>query len=164
MVVFHQLPTGIRICGLSLSLIRTIQHKTRSWNNSTSHPIFCSYPHGTIVLACRSCEANAFGLPVIATATGGTPEVVKDGENGFLLPFTARGDAYAEIIKELFHDEQRYSTFVQSSRAAFDNRLNWDAWGSAAATYISGDGEVPRGSERAFVFVKVRVNILAEEE
>lgn len=83
------------------------------------------------------CEANAFGLPVIATATGGTPEVVKDGENGFLLPFAARGEAYAKIIEELFHDEQRYDRLVQSSRAAFDSRLNWDAWGTSVAIYIS---------------------------
>ncbi|MEO8971539.1 MAG: glycosyltransferase family 4 protein [Ktedonobacteraceae bacterium] len=82
------------------------------------------------------CEANAFGLPVITTATGGTPEAVKDGENGCLLPFDARGDAYAKIIAEMFHDEQRYNAMVQSSRAAFDTRLNWDAWGISVATYI----------------------------
>jgi glycosyltransferase involved in cell wall biosynthesis len=82
------------------------------------------------------CEANAFGLPVIATATGGTPEAVKDGENGYLLQPEARGDAYANIIAELFHDEQRYRTLVQSSRAAFEQRLNWDVWGISVATYI----------------------------
>src|SRR5205085_12222674 len=44
------------------------------------------------------CEASAFGLPVITTRTGGVPEVVRDGENGFLLPYEARGAAYAEVI------------------------------------------------------------------
>lgn len=83
------------------------------------------------------CEANAFGLPVIASATGGTPEVVKDGENGFLLPIAARGDAYAHVIEEIFHDEQRYSRLVESSRAAFDNRLNWNAWGTSVGTYLA---------------------------
>ncbi|MHB8596655.1 MAG: glycosyltransferase family 4 protein [Ktedonobacteraceae bacterium] len=82
------------------------------------------------------CEANAFGLPVIATATGGTSEAIKNGENGFLLPFDARGDAYAKIIAELFHDEPRYAEMVQSSRAAFDTRLNWDAWGISVAQYM----------------------------
>lgn len=96
------------------------------------------------------CEANAFGLPVIATATGGTSEVVKDGENGFLLPFAARGDAYAKIIEELFHDEQRYDKLVQSSRAAFDNRLNWDAWGSSVAIYISE--MVKRGAQKEHLY------------
>ena len=89
------------------------------------------------------CEANAFGLPVIATATGGTPETIKDGENGYLLPLKARGDAYASIIADLFHDEQRYSAMVQSSRAAFENRLNWDAWGISVATYITEMMKIP---------------------
>jgi glycosyltransferase involved in cell wall biosynthesis len=75
------------------------------------------------------CEAAAFGVPVITTSTGGVPEVVRDGENGFLLPLDARGAEYAEVIAKIYQDEQRYAQMVRSSRAAYDERLNWDAWG-----------------------------------
>ncbi len=75
------------------------------------------------------CEANAFGLPVITTSTGGVPEVVRDGENGFLLPYDARGAAYAEVIAQIYHDATRYAELVRASRTAFESRLNWDAWG-----------------------------------
>ena len=77
------------------------------------------------------CEANAFGLPVVTTHTGGVPEVVRDGENGFVLPYSARGAAYAEVIAQIYWDNQRYTELVRTSRATFDERLNWDAWGVA---------------------------------
>src|SRR5207245_1514583 len=72
------------------------------------------------------CEASAFGLPVIATNTGGVPEIVREGENGFLLPYEARGDAYAEVIARVYHNDERYAELVRASRAAFEERLNWD--------------------------------------
>jgi glycosyltransferase involved in cell wall biosynthesis len=55
-----------------------------------------NFPH-TIV------EALAVGCPVIATAVGGVPEVVHDGENGLLVP---PGDpaALATAIKRFFGD------------------------------------------------------------
>ncbi len=82
------------------------------------------------------CEANAFGLPVIAADTGGVSGVVTNGENGFLLPHSARGDQYAEVVAKLYRDERGYAELVQSSRADFDNRLNWDVWGTATHKLI----------------------------
>jgi glycosyltransferase involved in cell wall biosynthesis len=46
-------------------------------------------------------EAMSAGLPVVATAVGGTPEVVRDGENGLLIGPTGSGalpDALAELV------------------------------------------------------------------
>jgi glycosyltransferase involved in cell wall biosynthesis len=83
------------------------------------------------------CEANAFGLPVITTNTGGVPEVIRDGENGYLLPLDARGDAYAQVIAKVYRDDRRYTELVRASRAAFDDRLNWDAWGAAVKKILA---------------------------
>src|SRR6266567_3634265 len=82
------------------------------------------------------CEANAFGLPAITTQTGGVPEVVRNGENGFVLPLEARGDAYARLIASIYGNDVRYAQLVLSSRAAYDECLNWDVWGIAVNTII----------------------------
>ena len=83
------------------------------------------------------CEANAFGLPVITTHTGGVPEVVIDGQNGFTLPLSARGAEYARLIAKIYQDDQRYTELVMTSREAFDNRLNWDIWGITVSALIT---------------------------
>lgn len=82
------------------------------------------------------CEASAFGLPIITTDTGGVAGAVRDGDNGILLPESARGPQYAEVIRRLHGDPRRYGELVRGGRAAFEDRLNWDAWGIAAGRLV----------------------------
>jgi glycosyltransferase involved in cell wall biosynthesis len=56
-----------------------------------------NFPH-TVV------EALAVGCPVIATAVGGVPEVVVDGENGLLVP-ARDAQALAAAIARFFSDD-----------------------------------------------------------
>lgn len=49
-------------------------------------------------------EALAAGTPVIATEVGGIPEVLRDGENGLLVP-AGDVDALAAAIDRLVHDD-----------------------------------------------------------
>ncbi|MEP6893353.1 MAG: glycosyltransferase family 4 protein [Gaiellaceae bacterium] len=50
-------------------------------------------------------EALAVGTPVIASAVGGVPEVVRDGENGLLVP-AGDADALAVAIRRLLGDAE----------------------------------------------------------
>ena len=50
-------------------------------------------------------EAMASGLPVLATNVGGNPDVVVDGETGFLLPLK-NPDKVAEIMKNLLSNKE----------------------------------------------------------
>lgn len=51
-------------------------------------------------------EAFASSVPVVATAVGGTPEVVRDGENGLLVPSGNRKALAAAIMSCLAVDRQ----------------------------------------------------------
>lgn len=83
-------------------------------------------------------EAAAFGLPVVTTDTGGVAAVIRDGENGFALPLAAGPAAYAETIQRIWTQRESYRTLVESSRRAYDERLNWDTWGERTLRAITG--------------------------
>ena len=73
---------------------------TSSWEN---------FPH-TVV------EALAVGTPVIATAVGGVPELVRDGENGLLVP-AGDADALAGAIRRLHRRARASRTAGGSGRS-----------------------------------------------
>lgn len=61
-------------------------------------------------------EAQAAGVPVVAQATGGVPEVVRDGITGILTP---DGDvsAYAAAVRRMLRDEPLRQTMAGAARA-----------------------------------------------
>ncbi len=60
------------------------------------------------------CETMVDGLPLIATATGGTPELVADGVSGVLIP-ADDSDALARVLIELAEDPTRLAEMRQAA-------------------------------------------------
>ena len=133
-------PTGITHPSLTVIpfLDKNDERQVREIEKLYAMADFLILPTRSEAFGIAFCEAGAFGLPVITTHTGGVPEVVRDGENGVLLPLDARGSVYAEVIAKIYQDDQRYTQMVRSGRAAFDERLNWDAWGMAVKDILNG--------------------------
>jgi glycosyltransferase involved in cell wall biosynthesis len=66
-------------------------------------------------------EAMCAGLPVVATAVGGTPELVRDGENGLLIEPNANG-ALSKTLRKLAtssEERQRLAAGVQETTQRF---------------------------------------------
>ncbi|GHJ09132.1 glycogen synthase [Micromonospora humidisoli] len=92
-------------------------------------------PMGIVNLEAMACETA-----VVATATGGIPEVVADGETGLLVPIEQAGDGsgnpldpdrfvadLAKTINELLADPQRTEELGLAGRRRAVEHFSWDA-------------------------------------
>jgi len=77
-------------------------------------------------------EASAAGVPVVATAVGGTPEVIADGESGFLVPPGQPG-AIAAKVGELLRDPALRARMGAAGRELMRAQFTFDA---QAAAYL----------------------------
>ena len=104
-------------------------------------------------------EAMARGVPVVASAVGGIPEVVTDGVDGRLVP-PGDSDALADAIVELLRDDELRLRLGEAGRRTVVDRFSIDAQvRSIEAVYdeelaragvlLKGEGEpAPRPRER----------------
>ena len=75
------------------------------------------------------CEANANGIPVITTNTGGVNSIIEDGLNGITLPLESGAEEYFLILNQLLGDRNRLKKMANNSRIEYEKRLNWEVWG-----------------------------------
>ena len=70
-------------------------------------------------------EASSLGIPTIATDAGGTGEVVRNGETGFLLPIELSAETLAETIREAMTlKPEQYETMSRATRALWENEFD----------------------------------------
>jgi sugar transferase (PEP-CTERM/EpsH1 system associated) len=87
--------------------------------------------------SCTLQEAMASGLPVVATAVGGTPEVVEDGITGLLVP-SDDANAMAQALWSLYTDSVRARLFSQSARRQALKKFGMDAMVQSYERLFSG--------------------------
>jgi glycosyltransferase involved in cell wall biosynthesis len=73
-------------------------------------------------------EALAAGVPIVATAVGGIPEIVQDGRTGLLVqpPFDHR--AFVPLLARLLADPDLRRAIARRGRERFDEEFTADRW------------------------------------
>ena len=92
---------------------------------ATSHLLMM--PVRAEAFGCVFCEASAYGMPSVATTSGGSGSAVTDGENGLLFGPRPSAADIAERVAALVRDRAAYRALARSARATFDARLSWHA-------------------------------------
>lgn len=90
------------------------------------------FPSRTETLGLVLLEAMAAGCPVVAANSGGIPDIVTDGENGFLFDPTDEAGAI-KATQRLFADREKRESLRQNARAEAE-RWSW----SAATQQLTG--------------------------
>lgn len=67
-------------------------------------------------------EALSFGIPVAATAVGGTPEMIRHGENGYLLPLEDVPGSLSRVLTAMANrDEANVASLRDRARKSWEN-------------------------------------------
>lgn len=93
-------------------------------------------------------QAFATGRPVIASAVGGVPEIVKDGQTGWLVP-PAQPDILADAIARVLADPAQAARMAEGARHLAERQMRFDH--RMAETLATYDTAIRRSRVRPFL-------------
>lgn len=96
-------------------------------------------------------QAFATGRPVVASAVGGVPEIVHDGQTGWLVP-PAQPQVLAETIARVVENPAETARVAEGARRLAESRMRFDhRMAETLATYQTA---ITRAKARPFVRVR----------
>lgn len=82
------------------------------------------------------CEASAYGLPVFTYETGGIPNYIQNGVNGYMLPLSSSGTAFGCKIKSSIQSGE-LERMSETAVGIYRTKLNWGVWQRRMENIIS---------------------------
>jgi glycosyltransferase involved in cell wall biosynthesis len=120
----HRIEALVRECGLASSVQLTgFRNDTRRLMGAIDLFAMASFSEGTSMAI---LEAMSAGLPIVVSAVGGNPEVIRHGQTGLLFP-SDDVDALVEAIDRLCADSVLRQGFSGAVQEDFGARFSFDA-------------------------------------
>ena len=80
-------------------------------------------PSGSETFGLAALDAMACGVPVVATDIGGLPELIEDGDTGFLCPVNDI-PCFVDRVRRLVEDSDLQATMGRSARESASDRFD----------------------------------------
>jgi glycosyltransferase involved in cell wall biosynthesis len=80
-------------------------------------------------------QAMSTGLAVIGTTNTGTPDVVKDNEQGFIIPINS-DEILAEKIRFCYENREKCLEMGQNARKKVEKGFTWEDYGNRYVEYL----------------------------
>jgi len=136
-IAAHQIADHFVLAGFRTDLDRFIPH--------FDVLVQSSYTEGMPNVVLEACSA---GVPVIATSVGGTPEIIEDGQGGYLIA-TGEPSPMANRIVELLGDEPRRKAMGEWGRRRMRESFTFEAQAESYCLLFSEiAAHVPQASNR----------------
>ncbi|MFD4705093.1 glycosyltransferase family 4 protein [Gottfriedia sp. NPDC058432] len=104
---------------------KNIEEQQKLYQNILNESHFLILPTKADCFSMVGIEANANGIPVVTTNTGGLPSLIEEGINGFQLDVEEDSKAYSLKIYENFIDKEKYRKLCINSRNHYEQKTNW---------------------------------------
>ena len=91
-------------------------------------------------------EASATGLPVVGGDSGNSPDAIRDGETGYVVP----GGSVADLADRLTHlltDPVAAKAMGEKGMAWVNREWNWDVIARRFAEILAGQPEPAAGGQ-----------------
>ncbi|NQU35191.1 MAG: glycosyltransferase family 4 protein [Bacteroidetes bacterium] len=101
--------------------------------------IYCAMPEWEEPLGLVFLEAQASGLPVITTRSGGIPEIVIDNETGFILDKPVDKAKTVKCLKQLIEDKNIRLEMGKKAKVFCEEISQWDNTLDALIKRLNGE-------------------------
>lgn len=137
-----------RVEAAAASLPETVTWELRGWvDNTEIHDFYATHPVSAFLSLSASegvpvsmMEAQSYGVPIVALAVGGVPEVIQD-ETGVLVTPDSPTEAIAEALAGALSPGRFDADRVRSLFASrFDASANYDAFADALLSLWAAGG------------------------